>query len=56
MKPVEDTVFVELVKICVMAPAAYPGDGFDLDLLAVVLTIVLSQDDAMHSGAGGGRR
>lgn len=39
-----------------MAPAAYPGDSFDLDLLAVVLTIVLSQDNTMHPGAGEGRR
>lgn len=34
----------------------YLGNSFDLNLLTVVLTIMLSQDNAMHSGAGEGER
>lgn len=47
---------MKLVKIDVMAYVAYLGDSFDLNLLAVVLTIVLSQDNTMHCGAGEGQR
>lgn len=35
---------------------AHLGDGFDLDWFAVVLTIVLSQDHTVCSGAGEGQR
>lgn len=39
-----------------MASVAYPGNSFDLNLLAVVLTIMLSQDYTMHTGAEEGQR